>query len=61
MNKDNDEICANCHWFVNSAAGSHGYCKRFPPVFTHRDEKGHPRFYNAVVNPKSFCGEWEEA
>lgn len=61
MSKDKEEICANCHWLVLAGAGTHGYCKRFPPVFTKNDEKGFPRFFNPIVGLNSFCGEWEEA
>lgn len=60
MSKDKEEICANCHWAVASASGSHYYCKVNPPVFTHHDERGHPRFYNPVVGAASFCSLWDE-
>lgn len=55
-----EEICQNCRWYVESGSTKHGYCKRFPPVFTKNDDQGRPRFYNPVISPNSFCGEWEE-
>jgi hypothetical protein len=61
---DNDmtreEKCSECYWFVQSPAGSHGFCKRNPPVFTHVDPEGRPKFFNPVVAPHNFCGEFEE-
>lgn len=54
-----DVTCVECHFFQPSPSGGHGYCKRFPPVFTNIDEHGRPRFYNPVVSPHSFCGEFE--
>ena len=54
-----EEICQNCHWAIMSKSGKHAYCKRFPPSFTKNDENGYPRFFNPIVAPHSFCGEWE--
>ncbi len=57
-----DEVsCQNCEFYKVSGHGKHGYCLRYPPVFTHRDEKtGHPRFYSPVVSPTGWCGEYME-
>ncbi len=61
MSKNNDEACKQCLFFQGSPSGIHGFCKRFPPVFTHIDEEtGRPRFFNPVVSPYSFCGEFED-
>lgn len=54
------EKCVKCYFFQQSPAGEHGYCKRYPPVFTGTDERGRPKFFNSVVSPHSFCGEFEE-
>lgn len=55
------ESCAKCYFFKSSGSGSHGFCRRFPAVFTHIDEEtGRPRFFNPVVSPYSFCGEFED-
>lgn len=58
MNRE--EKCSQCYWFVQSPAGEHGYCKRYPPVFTGCDDRGRQKFFNSVVSPHSFCGEFEE-
>lgn len=60
MSKNNDEACGSCFFFQGSASGSHGFCKRFPPSFTHMDNEGRPKFFNPVVSPYSFCGEFED-
>lgn len=60
MNID-DMVCDNCHWYVEANAGTHGYCKRNPPVLTGHDDRGRPRFFNPVVGPNNFCGEFKEA
>lgn len=57
---EKEEVCENCAWYSPSHAGTHGYCKVRPPVFTNLDENGRPRFYNPVVSPHSFCALWEE-
>lgn len=57
--ESDDERCLECLFFQASPSGTHGYCKRFPPVFTNVDEHGRPRFYNPVVSQHSFCGEFE--
>lgn len=59
MNRD--DKCASCYFFVQSPTGVHGFCKRFPPVFTGVDDNGRAKFFNSVVSPHNFCGEWEEA
>ena len=59
MSKDNDENCGACFFFQGSPAGTHGFCKRYPPVFTNLDGDGRAKFFNPVVSPHSFCGEWE--
>lgn len=56
--EDHEEKCVSCYFYKASHAMSHGYCRRFPPVFTHMDD-GRAKFFNAVVSPHSFCGEWE--
>lgn len=56
----NDENCQSCHWYQEAPSEKHGYCHRYPPVFTHNDEKGRPRFFCPVVNGRGYCGEWEE-
>lgn len=61
MVDETEDTCENCHWYRASHAGTHGYCRVNPPVFTNLDERGHPRFYNPVVSPHSFCSLWEEA
>jgi hypothetical protein len=58
MNRE--EKCAACYFFVQSPTGVHGFCKRFPPVFTGNDENGRAKFFNSVVSPHNFCGEFEE-
>jgi hypothetical protein len=58
---DKPEKCVECYFYQGSPAGSHGFCKRYPPVFTHLDEAGRPKFFNAVVAPHNWCGEFEEA
>lgn len=55
-----EDTCTDCCYFVESPAGTHGYCKRYPPVFTHKDDNGRPRFFNPVVSPSNFCGEFKE-
>jgi hypothetical protein len=55
-----DEKCGACYFFVQSPTGVHGFCKRNPPVFTGADENGRAKFFNPVVSPHSFCGEFEE-
>jgi hypothetical protein len=53
--------CASCEYFKATSHGRHGYCQRFPPVFTHRDDNsGHARFYSPVVSPNGWCGEYLE-
>jgi hypothetical protein len=54
-----DEQCRDCYFFQQSPSGVHGYCKRYPPMFT-GTENGRAKFHNAVVSPHSFCGEFEE-
>jgi hypothetical protein len=60
MNKNDGEACGLCYFFQTSSAGSHGFCKRNPPVFTHLDPEGRPKFFNPVVAPHSFCGEFSD-
>jgi|APGre2960657404_1045060.scaffolds.fasta_scaffold00613_9 hypothetical protein len=55
-----EEKCSDCIFFVQSPSGLHGYCKRYPPVFTGADERNRVKFHNPVVSPYSFCGEFEE-
>lgn len=55
-----DERCLDCFFFKPSPSGSHGYCRRNPPVFTNLDEHGRPRFWSPVVSPNGWCGEWED-
>lgn len=57
---EREEQCLHCYFFALSPSGSHGYCKRYPPVFTNLDPEGRPRFFNPVISPFSFCGEFEE-
>lgn len=54
-----NEVCLNCRFYHESHAGTHGYCKASPPVFTNLDEQGRPRFFNPVVGPNNWCGLWE--
>lgn len=56
-----DDVCSNCAWYSPAHAITHGYCKRMPPVFTHLDDAGRPRFYNPITSPHNYCGEFEEA
>lgn len=56
-----DERCENCYFYRPSHAATHGYCRRFPPVFTNLDDMGRAKFFNPVTAPHNFCGEWEEA
>ena len=58
---DKLEKCVDCYFYQGSAGGSHGFCKRNPPVFTHLDESGRPKFFNPVTAPHNWCGEFEEA
>lgn len=60
MIEEKDPICENCNWYTPSHAGTHGYCRRFPPVFTHLDDNGRPRFYNPTTSPHNHCGEFED-
>ena len=60
MTKNNDENCAGCLFFQGSPAGTHGFCKRFPPVFTNLDDAGRPKFFNPVTSPFNWCGEFED-
>lgn len=57
---EDEKVCENCNWYMASHAGTHGYCKALPPVFTHQDEQGRPRFFNPIVSPSSFCSLWAE-
>ena len=59
INKNDGEACGRCYFFQTSPAGSHGFCKRLPPVFTHLDDALRPKFYNPVTAPHNWCGEWE--
>lgn len=56
---DGEESCLDCLFWRASAAGSHGFCRRFPPVFTETDAQGRPKFWNPVTGPHGWCGEWE--
>jgi len=58
MLNDEDKVCESCNWYSPSHAMTHGYCKRFPPVFTNLDDRGRPRFFNPVVSPTNHCGEY---
>jgi hypothetical protein len=58
--EDMDERCLDCFFFKPSPSGSHGFCRRYPPVFTNLDENGRPRFWSPVVSPHGYCGEFEE-
>lgn len=60
MNKNNVEACGQCLFFQGSPSGSHGFCKRFPPVFTNMDAEGRPKFFNPVTSPYNWCGEFED-
>ena len=60
MSKSKVEICGGCYFFQGSPSGTHGFCKRYPPVFTNMDDDGRAKFFNPVVSPHSFCGEFEE-
>lgn len=57
--KHEDNFCDTCEWFDMAASKTHGYCKRFPPVFTRNDERGFARFYNPVTGLNNWCGEWK--
>lgn len=57
--ESDDERCVECLFFQASPSGSHGYCKQSPPVFTHIDEHGRPRFFNPVVSTHNWCGKFE--
>lgn len=58
---DEIESCSNCAFYKAAPSGKHGYCQRFPPQFTHRDDaSGHPRFFSPVVSPNAWCGEYVE-
>jgi len=61
MNNNNDDNCSQCLFFQGSPAGNHGFCKRFPPVFTHMDKDGRAKFFNPVTSTFNWCGEWEAA
>jgi hypothetical protein len=54
-----DDCCDECIHFKPSNSGTHGYCRRFPPVFTSTDDAGRPRFYSPVVSPWGLCGEFD--
>jgi hypothetical protein len=54
------ERCIDCYFFQPSPSGSHGYCRRMPPVFTSTDEAGRPKFFSPVVSPHAWCGEFED-
>jgi hypothetical protein len=60
MIDDGNQICENCQWYNPSHAGTHGYCKVNPPVFTHLDENGRPRFFSPVVSPHNTCSLFED-
>lgn len=57
----NDDVCGQCLFYQGSPAGNHGFCKRFPPVFTHIDNDGRAKFFNPVTSPFNWCGEFEAA
>ena len=60
MTKNNDDSCAGCYFFYGSPSGTHGFCKRYPPVFTNMDGDNRPKFFNPVTSPFNWCGEFEE-
>ena len=57
--ESDDEACLDCLFWKASAAGTHGFCRRFPPIFTNIDEHNRPRFWNPVTGPSQWCGEFE--
>lgn len=59
---DDEAKCSNCEFYKATRHKKHGYCLRYPPVFTHIDqETGYPRFFYPVVNPVGWCGEYTDA
>ena len=52
------KVCDNCRWYVKARAGTHGFCKVDPPVYTYCDDTDRPRFYNPVVSAHNFCSRW---
>lgn len=60
MDKENDNVCEMCRWYTSSTSGTHGYCRVMPPVFTHLDDRGRPRFFNPLVSPHSYCSLFED-
>jgi hypothetical protein len=60
MTDETDNVCENCKWYTESHAQTHGYCRVMPPVFTHLDDRGRPRFFNPLVSPHSYCSLFED-